>query len=219
MQIKVRDGHRTLWVEEFGCYLENGELAFSYYGLPELPLPGWYGFPDNSILRQERRSNNPEHDTGDELWASASALADGPPRHVEYPKYEKPAKIPISWNLVPDWLHLDLHPDTKVTACSSFMGDSLAGFSAARLDRELRPEVENLLDQLDASGFDGPGENSTRNSYFLSPMTGGHHISVHISADSGDKAEMTFVDTMGEPVVYGYYNTPRTLEKFLGRSQ
>jgi hypothetical protein len=61
MQIEVRDGSRTLWVEEFGCYLENGELAFSYYGMPEQPVPEWYGFPVNSVLREDRRSKNPEH--------------------------------------------------------------------------------------------------------------------------------------------------------------
>lgn len=75
MQIEVRDGNRTLWVEEFGCYLDNGELAFSCYGLPEQPRPGWYGFPASSILRQECQSNNPEH-PNEELRSARSAVAD-----------------------------------------------------------------------------------------------------------------------------------------------
>lgn len=328
MQIEVRDGNRTLWVEEFGCYLENGELAFSYHGMPAPPLPEWLDSPYSSV-REARTSNNPEHpneelrsarssavevvafykgrvtqgglslienpavshaleptglsrlepgfyaendtyrfcldvyqhngisfwrlkhgpklpsnyrskanprylvyvgeengkvtlrnpDTGDELWASADAFADGPPRHADYPKHEKPAQVPISWNLVPEWLHLDVHPDIEVTASSSFMGDTLAGFSSARLEGSLRQALETLLDQLDASGFDGSGENNAENSYYLRPMTGGRHISVHISAVSGDKAIMTFVDTMGKPVAYGYYNTPRRLDEFLGRER
>jgi hypothetical protein len=61
MQIEVRDGSRILWVEEFGCFLENGELAFSYYGLPDIIEPAWYGAPEGSLLREERKSNNPEH--------------------------------------------------------------------------------------------------------------------------------------------------------------
>ena len=328
MQIEVRDGDRRRWVEEFGCYLENGELAFSYYGMPAPPLPDWLDSPP-SVIREARPSNNPEHpneelrsarsaaaeviafykeritqgglsliespvvdhalqvtklsrfepgffaeddtyrvsvelyehrgisfwrlkhgpklspnfrskanprflvyvgeengkitlrnpDTGDELWAPADAFEDGPPRHAEYPKFEKPAQIPISWNLVPKWLHLDREPDTQVTASSSFTGGTLAGFSASRLGRDLRRELERLLNQLDASGFDGSGENNTGNSYYLKPMTGGRHISVQISAASGDKAQMAFVDTMGEPVLYGYYNTPRAIDEFLGPPQ
>jgi hypothetical protein len=117
--------------------------------------------------------------------------------------------------LVPEWLHLEIQADTEVTACSSFTGGALAGFSSSKLSQPLRGELENFLSQLDTSGLDGSGEDSTENSYFLRPMTGGRHISVHICASSGDKAIITFVDTMGEPVVYGYYNTPRTLDDFL----
>jgi hypothetical protein len=75
MQIEVRDGSRILWVEEFGCFLENGELAFSYYGLPDILEPAWYGTPDGSVLREERKSNNPEH-PNEELRSKRIAAAD-----------------------------------------------------------------------------------------------------------------------------------------------
>lgn len=61
MQLEVRDGFRTLWVEEFACFLENGELAFSYHELPDIAQPGWYGSPQGSLIREEQRSKNPEH--------------------------------------------------------------------------------------------------------------------------------------------------------------
>jgi hypothetical protein len=61
MQIEVRDGSRILWVEEFACFLENGELAFSYHESPDIVSPDWFGAPESSVVREERRSNNPEH--------------------------------------------------------------------------------------------------------------------------------------------------------------
>ena len=61
MQIEVRDGSRTLWVEEFGCFLENGELAFSYYELPDIVPPAWIRSPEGSQLHEERKSKDPEH--------------------------------------------------------------------------------------------------------------------------------------------------------------
>lgn len=60
MQIEVRDGSRILWVEEFGCFVENGELAFSYHELPDIIAPDWYGSPEDSALREERKTKNPE---------------------------------------------------------------------------------------------------------------------------------------------------------------
>src|SRR3569833_2299972 len=74
MQIEVRDGNRTLWVEEFGCYLENEELAYTYYGMPAPPLPDWLDSP-TSVIREARSSKNPEH-PAEELRSARSTAGD-----------------------------------------------------------------------------------------------------------------------------------------------
>jgi hypothetical protein len=325
MQIEVRDESRMLWVEEFGCFLENGELAFSYYGLPDIIEPDWCGAPEGSLLREGRKSNNPEHpneelrsmritagdvftyykerlvqnefrlienpvvdhalqmmelsriqpgfyaetdayrlsleayehrgicfwrvkhgpkllsgfrskkepkylvlvnqmeekevlqnpETGDQLWATAGSLTEEPPRHAQYPKFVAPEKSPISWSILPGWIEMEIVPGTEITASSAFHGGAHAGFSAMKLTRDPHIELEICLDRLDAFAFDPTGIDRPQQTYYLSPMTGGRHISVHVSAESGDTALLTFVSTMAEPVLYGYYSTARTLEDFL----
>jgi hypothetical protein len=68
---------------------------------------------------------------------------------------------------------------------------------------------------LDAFAFDPTGLDRAQHNYYVTSMTGGRQISVHIQAESGDTAILTFVSTMAEPVLYGYYSTPRTLEDLL----
>jgi len=61
MDIEVRGGSKPLWVSEFGCYLPNGEMAFSYYEYPKLPEPSWLRVPEGSQLRESASSSkNPE---------------------------------------------------------------------------------------------------------------------------------------------------------------
>jgi hypothetical protein len=60
MDIEVRGGSKPLWVSEFGCYLPNGEMAFSYYEYPEPPQPSWLRVPEGSQLRESSNSKNPE---------------------------------------------------------------------------------------------------------------------------------------------------------------
>lgn len=325
MQIEVRDGSRVLWVEEFACFLDDGELAFSYHELPEIIAPDWYRAPEGSLVREEFKSNNPEYpdvelrsmrtetsevlsfyrdcvrrgglvmtenpvvdhalqmtnlsrvhpgfyaksddyhlgleiyahhgisfwrvkhgpklppkfrskreprylilvsmadgkarlrspETGDELWAPADAFSDGEPRLAEFPKHTPPKSVPISWSLVPDWLRIKIAPGTEVTACSSFQGGALAGFSSMKLTREPLIDLEGFLDQLDSFEFDSTGIDCPEHSYYLSPMTGGRHIELRVFAQSGDTAILAFVSTMPEPILYANYSTPRTLEVFL----
>jgi len=325
MQIEVRDGTRILWVEEFGCFLENGEPAFSYYGLPDIIAPAWYGAPEGSVLREERKSNNPEHpneelrsmraassevltfykerlvqneftlienpvvnhalqmtelsriqpgfyaesdtyhlslelyehrricfwrvkhgpklpsgfrskkepkylvlvgqteervmlqnpETGDHLWATPDAVSEDQPRHAQYSKFAPPEEFPISWSLLPGWIEMGIAPGTEVTASSTFHGCAHAGFSAMKLSKDPRIELERCLNKLDAFAFDPTGIDRPKHTYYLASMTGGRHISVHISAESGDTALLTFVSTMAEPVLYAYYSTPRTLQDLL----
>lgn len=325
MQIEVRGGSKTLWVEEFACFLPNGELAFSYYEMPDIVPPAWYGAPECSVLREEHKSNNPEHpdeelrsmhagaaeilmfykerslsgglsltenpvvnhslqmtnlsrvepgfygenddyqlsldiyehcgvsfwrvkhgpklpsgfrskeepeylvfvnesdgkvmlrnpETGDELWAPSDALTDERTRHAQYPRSAAPKKVRVSWSLVPDWLKFAVAPETDVTASSSFSGGTLVGFSTMRLTQNPKRELESFLDRLDAYGFDLSGIQTPDHCYYLRPMAGGRHIAVHVSERSGDKAILTFVSTVPEPVLYAYYQTPRSLEVFL----
>jgi hypothetical protein len=275
MQIEVRDGSRILWVEEFGCFLENGELAFSYYGLPDILEPAWYGAPDGSVLREERKSNNPEHPneelrskriaaadvltfyrerlvqneftliespvvdhalqmtdlsgtqpgfyaesgeyhlslevyehrgvcfwrvkhgpklpssfrskkepkflvlvsqtadkvtlqnpaTGDQLWARPTALSTDSPRHAQYPKIATPEKLLISWNLMPDWIEIEIAPGTEVTASSAFDGGAHVGFSAMKLSQAPQIELERFLNMLDAFAFDPTGLDRAQHNY------------------------------------------------------
>lgn len=325
MQIEVRDGSKTRWVEEFACFLPNGDLAFSYYETPDIIPPDWYGAPESSLLREEHKLNNPEHpdeelrsmhagaaeiltfykersvsgglwltenpvvdhalqmtnlsrlepgfyaenddyqlsldiyehrgvvfwrvkhgpklpsgfrskkepkylvfisesdgkvmlrnpETGDELWAPSEALINEQPRHAQYPRFAPPKKLRVSWSLVPDWLKLPVAPEIDVTASPSFSGGTLVGFSTMKLKQDSKIELESFLDRLDASGFDPCGIQTPDHSYYLRPMTGGRHITVHVSERSGDKAILTFVSTVPEPVLYAYYQTPRTMEVFL----
>jgi hypothetical protein len=325
MQIEVRDGSGTLWVEEFACFLDSGELAFSYQELPAVVAPDWYQAPDRSVLRSERKSNNPEYpdeevrsssvaatevlrfyneraigggliltespvadhalelttlsrltpgffgqddsyrlsldiyehrrvsfwcakyrpkpspefrskkepkylifvgaengkvtlqnpETGDTLWAPSDALTDDRPRHAQYPKREPSKKVLISWGLLPDWLKLEIAPETEVTATSSFSGGALAGFSCMKLSRDPGTELQDFLDRLDASGFDPTGTQCPGRSYYLHPKSGGRIIEVHVFEQSGDKAKLTFTSTVQEPLLYAYYETPRTLEELL----
>ena len=60
MYIEVRGGSKPLWVYEFGCFLPDGEMAFSYYKHPELPQPSWLRVPEGSQLREPCSSKNPE---------------------------------------------------------------------------------------------------------------------------------------------------------------
>jgi hypothetical protein len=61
MYIEVRGGSKPLWVYEFGCFLPDGEMAFSYHKHPELPQPGWLRVPEGSQLREPAGSTkNPE---------------------------------------------------------------------------------------------------------------------------------------------------------------
>lgn len=61
MYIEVRSGSKPLWVNEFGCYLPDGEMAFSYQKHPELPQPSWLRVPEGSQLREPAGSSkNPE---------------------------------------------------------------------------------------------------------------------------------------------------------------
>lgn len=61
MYIEVRGGSTPLWVYEFGCYLPDGEMAFSYDKRPELPKPSWLRVPEGSQLREPAgTSKNPE---------------------------------------------------------------------------------------------------------------------------------------------------------------
>ena len=156
---------------------------------------------------------NPE--TGDYLWAPPDALSEDQPRHAQYPKFATPESFPISWSLLPDWIEIEIAPGTEVTASSAFHGGSHAGFSAMKLIQEPQIELERCLDRLDAFAFDPTGTDRPQQNYYLSSMTGGRHISVHIQAESGDTALLTFVSTMTEPVLYGYYSTPRALENLL----
>lgn len=328
MQIEVRDGSRTIWVEEFGRFLSTGELAFIYCELLDLVPPDWYVAPEGSVLREEHKSNNPEHpdeelrsmhakaneilmfyyeralsgglsltenpvvdhalqmtnlsriepgfyaeddgyqlsldiyehcgvsfwrvkhgpklpsgfrskkepeylvfvneangkvtlrnpETGDELWAPLDALTNDQPRLNQYPRYEPPKQVQVSWNLVPDWLRFPATPETNVTASSSFRGGTLVGFSSMKLAQDPITELEVFLDRLDASGFDPSGVQTPEHTYYLRPMTGGRHITVHILETSGDKAILTFVSTIPDPVLYVYYETQRTLDEFLSGS-
>jgi hypothetical protein len=325
MQIEVRDGSRTLWVEEFACFLDSRELAFSYHGLPVAIAPDWYQTPEGSVLRSERKSTNPEYpneevrsignaaaevlqfykeralsgglvltenpvanhalemttlsrltpgfygqddsyrlsldlyehcgvsfwcakygpklssgfrskkkpkylifvgaengkmtlrnpETGDTLWAPSDALTGGQPRHAQYPKREPPKTVHISWRLLPDWIQVEIVPGTCVTASSSFSGGTLAGFSCMNLKGDIGTELEDCLDRLDAFRFDPTGTQCPGRSYYLHPMTGGRIIEVHVCEQSGDKAKLTFTSTVQEPLLYAYYETPRSLEEFL----
>ena len=315
-----------MWVEEFACFLDNGELAFSYYGLPEIKVPDWYGAPERSSVREERRTRNPEHpdeelrsmqiessevlsfycdrvrrgglkltenpvvdhallmtnlsrvhlgiyaesddyrlsleiyahrrisfwrvkhgpklppnfrskrepkylilvsaaeekailrnpETGDELWAPSDALTDELTDAL-IPKSEPTGKVPISWSLAPKWLGIGVTPGTEITASSSFQGDALAGFSAMKLSRDPKIELEHFLDQLDSFGFDPTGIERPAHCYYLRPMTGGRQIEDHVREQAGDKANLAFVNTLQEPVLYAHYRTPRALEEFLRR--
>jgi len=61
MNIEVRGGPKPLWVNEFACYLPDGEMAFSYSKHPELPKPTWLRVPEGSQLREPAGSSkNPE---------------------------------------------------------------------------------------------------------------------------------------------------------------
>jgi hypothetical protein len=61
MDIEVRGGSKPLWVSEFGCYLPDGGMAFSYEQYPERPQPSWLRVPEGSQLRESRNSKNPEY--------------------------------------------------------------------------------------------------------------------------------------------------------------
>ena len=61
MDIEVRGGSKPLWVSEFGCYLPDGEMAFSYEQYPKPPQPSWLRVPEGSQLRESRKSKNSEH--------------------------------------------------------------------------------------------------------------------------------------------------------------
>lgn len=326
MQIEVRDGSRILWVEEFACFLDTGELAFSYHELPEIKVPDWYGAPEGSSVREERRSNNLEHpdeelrsmqtessevlsfycdcvrrggliltenpvadhallmtnlsrvhpgiyaesadyhlsleiyehrgisfwrvkhgpglppnfrskrepkylilvsaadekvilrnpDTADELWAPSDSLTNEP-MDAPIPKREPKEEVPISWSLVPEWLKTRITLGTAITASSSFHGEAIAGFSAMKLSRDPKIELEHFLDQLDSFGFDPTGIERPEHCYYIRPMTGGRQIQVHVREQTGDTTTLTFVSTAQEPILYAYYKTPRTLEEFLRR--
>jgi hypothetical protein len=61
MHIEVRGGLKPLWVYEFGFYLSDGEMAFSYSKHPELPQPSWLRVPEGSQLREPAgTTKNPE---------------------------------------------------------------------------------------------------------------------------------------------------------------
>jgi hypothetical protein len=60
MDIEVRGGSKPLWVSEFGCYLPDGGMAFSYEQYPERPQSSWLRVPEGSQLRESRNSKNPE---------------------------------------------------------------------------------------------------------------------------------------------------------------
>jgi len=156
---------------------------------------------------------NPE--TGDHLWATPDAVSEDQPRHAQYSKFAPPEEFPISWSLLPGWIEMGIAPGTEVTASSTFHGCAHAGFSAMKLSKDPRIELERCLNKLDAFAFDPTGIDRPKHTYYLASMTGGRHISVHISAESGDTALLTFVSTMAEPVLYAYYSTPRTLQDLL----
>ncbi|MGA9672472.1 MAG: hypothetical protein WBQ94_24875 [Terracidiphilus sp.] len=61
MDIEIHGGAKPLWVSEFGCYLSDGEMAFSYHKHPEIPKPTWLRVPEGSQLREAAGSTkNPE---------------------------------------------------------------------------------------------------------------------------------------------------------------
>ena len=153
--------------------------------------------------------------TGDQLWARPTALSTDSPRHAQYPKFATPEKLLISWNLMPDWIEIEIAPGTEVTASSAFDGGAHVGFSAMKLSQAPQIELERFLNMLDAFAFDPTGLDRAQHNYYVTSMTGGRQISVHIEAESGDTAILTFVSTMAQPVLYGYYSTPRTLEDLL----
>ena len=61
MNIEVRGGPKPLWISEFGCYLPDGEMAFSYNESPEPPHPSWLRAPEGSQLRESCKSKNREY--------------------------------------------------------------------------------------------------------------------------------------------------------------
>jgi hypothetical protein len=49
---QVSGGPGPLWVQEEECRLPNGDLAFVYEAVQAPPLPGWFGAPADSTLRE-----------------------------------------------------------------------------------------------------------------------------------------------------------------------
>jgi len=52
MWIEVHGGSVSLWVPSDECRLPNGDLAFANEAWPAPPLPGWFGAPADSTLRE-----------------------------------------------------------------------------------------------------------------------------------------------------------------------
>jgi hypothetical protein len=73
MDIEVRGGSKPFWVSEFGCYLPDGEMAFSYKQYPERLQPSWLRVPEGSQLRESRKSKSPEHPITESRSICASA--------------------------------------------------------------------------------------------------------------------------------------------------
>jgi hypothetical protein len=73
MDIEIRGGSKPFWVSEFGCYLPNGEMAFSYEQYPERLQPSWLRVPEGSQLRESHKPKSLEHPITESRSVCASA--------------------------------------------------------------------------------------------------------------------------------------------------
>lgn len=137
-----------------------------------------------------------DEDTGKEYLAPASALLDHQPGTQQQPDIRQE----ILWGDLPAWVQFgeDERGKGELRGCSG--GDREGEWWATRDVRfkgNPREKFAFFLKWLDERGFDRTGQNKSDRSYFVSILQGGASLNLKVQSDSGDRAMLTVLNTLG----------------------
>jgi hypothetical protein len=150
-----------------------------------------------------------DESSGDKYSAPIDALLDSRPVSPEQPR---PEENTIAWASLPEWVQFAVKPDSRGKLRGSLSGDHQSDWSANRRGWfKGSPQVmfASCLLWLDERGFDGTGEQKPDRSYYVSILQGGASLNLHARSDTGDRADLTVLNTHGHMSINLNYTPER----------